>query len=111
MGSLCDIRPRGSKDKAEFRQHSRGVFTETAGQRAENIFEIEFCYRNEAKGILWDSKGTLPQDYVALLAPPGAGYGLSSGWGHGGASWKRSSSHLSDSRAQDHEDHRYIPSH
>jgi len=65
-----------------------GVFTETAGQRARIYSRLSFATETRAKGILWDSKGTLPQDYVALLAPPDTGYGLSSGWGHGGASWE-----------------------
>jgi hypothetical protein len=65
-----------------------GVFTETAGQRARIYSRLSFATETRAEGILWDSKGTLPQDYVALLAPPGTGYGLSSGWGHGGASWE-----------------------
>ncbi len=65
-----------------------GVFTERTGQRARIYSRLSFATETKAEGILWDSKGTLPQDYVALLAPPGTGYGFSSGWGHGGASWE-----------------------
>ena len=65
-----------------------GVFMERTGQRARIYSRLSFATETKAEGILWDSKGTLPQDYVALLAPHGAGYGSSSGWGHGGASWE-----------------------
>lgn len=65
-----------------------GVFTEKTGQRARIYSRLNFAAETKAEGILWDGKGTLPENYVALLAPPGTGYGLSSGWGHGGASWE-----------------------
>jgi hypothetical protein len=65
-----------------------GVFTETTGQRARIYPRLNFAAETKAEGILWDGKGTLPENYIALLAPPGTGYGLSSGWGHGGASWE-----------------------
>ena len=65
-----------------------GVFTEKTGQRARIYSRLNFAAETKAEGILWDGKGTLPENYVALLAPPGTGYGLSFGWGHGGASWE-----------------------
>jgi len=65
-----------------------GVFTEKTGQRARIYSRLNFAAETKAEGLLWDGKGTLPENYVALLAPPGTGYGLSFGWGHGGASWE-----------------------
>jgi len=65
-----------------------GVLTERAGQRARIYSRSSFAVETKSEGILWDGKGTLPQNYIALLAPPGTGYGYSFGWGHGGASWE-----------------------
>ncbi len=65
-----------------------GVLTEKTGQRARIYSRQNFAAEAKLKGVQWDSKGTLPPDYVALLAPPGTGYGKSFGWGHGGASWE-----------------------
>ncbi|MGD0951052.1 MAG: PglZ domain-containing protein [Methanotrichaceae archaeon] len=65
-----------------------GVFTERTGQRARIYPRLNFAAESKAEGALWDGRGTLPENYIALLAPPGTGYGLSFGWGHGGASWE-----------------------
>lgn len=65
-----------------------GVFTERTGHRARIYARLNFASETKAKGAIWDGKGTLPENYIALLAPPGAGYGVSFGWGHGGASWE-----------------------
>lgn len=58
------------------------------GQRAR-IYSLEDYQEGSVnEDIIWRSQGTLPPGFYARLAPPGHGYGVSGGWGHGGATWE-----------------------
>lgn len=63
-----------------------GVLLKNRGQRVRLYHRDSFAENPAVQGERWLDKGSLPDDYVAVLAPPGHGYG-STGWGHGGASW------------------------
>lgn len=61
---------------------------ERPGQRAR-IYSLEDSQEGSVNDdVIWKSQGTLPPGFYARLAPPGFGYGLSGGWGHGGATWE-----------------------